>query len=220
MKKSRFTEARMIGVLHGQEADGPTGEVCRWPGSARRPSTAGGRNVGIPEGVGRTEAEGARGWETPAEEAPRRVDAGCGGAEGPAGEKRTGRASRAGRPCSAGWPGGVSPGGAARALIRADPGTHAPAAGTALFRLPAARHPPRPGRHLHEPEEAPGSSPGKGWPQPLGRYRRRKKSDIKPRGSRNDRVGRERVNGRLISAAPAGFCATAQPAESISSIRV
>jgi hypothetical protein len=45
MKKSRFSEEQIIGVLKQHEAGVKTAELCRGMGSARRRSTSGSRSM-------------------------------------------------------------------------------------------------------------------------------------------------------------------------------
>jgi putative transposase len=45
MKRKRFTEEQIIGVLKEHELGAKTAEVCRKQGSARRPSTNGRANT-------------------------------------------------------------------------------------------------------------------------------------------------------------------------------
>ncbi|MFO1143237.1 MAG: hypothetical protein U1E59_12750 [Amaricoccus sp.] len=85
MKKSRFTEAQIIGALREQQAGGTTNEVCVAGTDQPAGLLSVEGEVWRARGVGRAEAEGAGGREPAAQEAPGGVDA-DGGAEGSAGK--------------------------------------------------------------------------------------------------------------------------------------
>ena len=105
MRKSRFDEAQIIGVLREQEAGATTEEVCRRHGVSQqtfyrwkakygglgvletRPFREARQRWERKRGNGSAEAEAARRREPAAEEAAGGVDAGCRLVEGPAGKK-------------------------------------------------------------------------------------------------------------------------------------
>jgi hypothetical protein len=86
MRKRRFSEAQIIGVLGEQESRARTAEVGRRTGSASKSSIAGRRNT-ADWARGRTAPEELRGREPAAEAAAGGIDAGRRGAEGPSGKR-------------------------------------------------------------------------------------------------------------------------------------
>jgi len=94
LKKSRFNEAQIIGVLREQEARSPTAEVCRRHGISEQTFYRWKTKYNGDDGVRRHEAEGAGGREPTAEEAAGGIDAGCVGAERSSGKKLIGPVAR------------------------------------------------------------------------------------------------------------------------------
>ena len=87
MKRKRFTEEQIIGVLREQEAGVPTADLCRKHGVSSATFYKWKSQVRRSGGVRREAAEGARGRERPAEAAAGGCDARQRGAEGSAVEK-------------------------------------------------------------------------------------------------------------------------------------
>ena len=87
MKRSRFTEEQIIGILREQEAGVATAEVCRRHGVSSATLLQMEGQVRRARCVGGSAAEGARGRECTAQADAGGRDAGQRGAEGPAGKK-------------------------------------------------------------------------------------------------------------------------------------
>ena len=98
MRKSRFSEEQIIGILKEHQAGMPAAELCRKHGISDATFYTWRSEVRRDGGVGRPQAEGPRGGEPEAEEAAGRVDAGRGDAPRGARKKLlTPRSRRAGR---------------------------------------------------------------------------------------------------------------------------
>ena len=82
MKRSKFTEEQIIGILREQEAGAKTAELCRRHGISSATFYAWKAKFGGMDVSGREAAEGARGGERPSEAAPGGVAARPGCIEG------------------------------------------------------------------------------------------------------------------------------------------
>jgi putative transposase len=94
VRKGRVSEEQIIDVLREQEARARTEEVCRRHGISTTTLYKGKARIRRAGSVRGAPAEGARGGEPAAEEAPRRGGARGGRAEGPAGKKLSSPAAR------------------------------------------------------------------------------------------------------------------------------